>query len=889
MLFKKIVKDFGNIIFFIAILSFWTFTQQGFSQEIAPLDLPQNQVRFRTSLNQGWQFTSQDANGAERLGFDDKLWSKITLPHTWNAEDAFDDTPGYRQGASWYRKTIDPDDRWRGKRLFLHFEGVMNTADVFVNGNYVGKHAGGYSAFTFDVTDYLAFNAAKVKNTIAVRVDNTSNPDVPPSPTADFNFYGGIYRDAWLIATDEIHFATDNYGSSGVFIDTSQVSQEKAVAGCRGGIANDSRRDQEVIIRNLIFDTGGKMLSATESKLTVAAGKTGNFAQTSQEIKQPNLWSPGAPYLYKVRTEIFDGERLLDSIESPLGFRWFSFDADKGFFLNGKPFKLVGATRHQDFQNLGNAVPNELQIKDLEIIKQTGMNWVLLAHYPHDPEVLNAADRLGLIVWEEIPILRQIGTSPAYTENAKRMLVEMIRQHYNHPSVVFWCYMNEILLRTRQEAGYVQKTVELARQLEEIARREDPNRLTVIATNRAYDKTDFYEESGLTEIPQVVALHLYYGWYYGKTEEVGSFLDDYHRRHPSRRILVSEYGADGDSRLHSANPSIRDYTTEWAQKFHESYIEQMEKRVYLGGFGVWNAFDFGAEARGESVPHLNQKGLYTFDRKPKDVAFYYAAKFTFAPVLHIASREWNKRVGAAGEKQIVKVYTNLPEAELFVGGKSAGKKKVDATRVAVWEVALQSGNNAITVSGQTLTQKIVDKTDIVFVSLPENLKNAGAAFLDLDLAIDVGAKTQFIDRTEAVWQSDKTYETGGWGYIGVELDDKSEIRIARNVSGTADDPLYQTYRQSLTAYRFDIPDGEYEIEFLFVEPSVIKDGGRVFNVAANGVNLLKNFDLNKEAGLLKAVVKTFKIRTDGSKGLLLDFQAVKGETILSGVRLRRLK
>lgn len=887
MSFIKIVQSLSKIFFLAAILSFCDYVEPVFSQTAASTNSPQNQVRFRNSLNQGWQFTSDDAKGADRLNFDDKQWSTVNLPHTWNAEDAFDDTPGYRQGASWYRKTFDPDDQWRGKRLFLHFEGVMMTADVFVNGNYVGKHVGGYSAFTFDVTDYLTFNAANIKNTIAVRVDNTSNPDVPPSPTADFNFYGGIYRDVWLIATDEIHFSTDNYGSPGVFVDTPQVSQEKAIVGFRGGIANDSRRDKEVIIRNLIFDADGKMLSATESKLTVAAGKTGNFAQTSQEIKKPNLWSPDSPYLYKVRTEIFDSERLLDSIETPLGFRWFSFDAGKGFFLNGKPFKLVGANRHQDYQNLGNAVPNELQVKDLEIIKKTGMNWVLLAHYPHDPEVLTAADRLGLIVWEEIPILRQIGTTQAYTENAKRMLVEMIRQHYNHPSVVFWCYMNEIFLRTRQEAGYVQKTVELARQLEEIARREDPNRLTVIATNRSYDKIDLYEESGLTEIPQVVALHLYYGWYYGKTEEVGGFLDDYHRRHPSRRILVSEYGADGDSRLHSNNPSIRDYTTEWAQKFHESYIEQMEKRAYLGGFGVWNAFDFGAEARGDSVPHLNKKGLYTFDRKPKDVAFYYAAKFTSSPVLHIASREWNKRIGIAGEKQIVKVYTNLPEIELFVGGKSAGKKKVEATRVAVWEVALQNGNNAIEVSGQMQTQKIIDKTDIAFASVPENLKNAGAAFSDL--AIDVGAKTQFIDRAGVVWQPDKAYETGGWGYVAKVLDDKSEARTVRNVSGTPDDPLYQTYWAGLTAYRFDIPDGEYEIELLFAEPSAVRAGERIFRIGANDVNLLENFDLNKEAGLLKAVAKTFKIRADGGKGLSLEFQAVKGETVLSGVRLRRLK
>lgn len=840
--------------------------------------------RSKISLNGDWKFSLENAMGSERIGLNDKSWTSVTLPHTWNAQDAFDDEPGYRQGNGWYRRNLEIDDKLRGKQLFVKFEGANQIAEVFVNGNLVGRHVGGYTAFCFDITDFVDFSRAKNTNLLAVRVNNSPASEIPPSSTADFNFYGGIYRDVFLISTDPVHLAVNDYASTGVYIDTPLVSEEKASVRIRGKVANDLREKRKVKIKNTLFDAKNIKIAESESVVEIEPKKEADFEQTILEIKKPALWSPDSPNLYRVRTELYDGDRLIDTVENPLGFRWFSFDVEKGFFLNGKPLKLIGANRHQDYQGLGNAMPDELSVRDLEIIKNQGMNWVLLAHYPHDPSVLDAADRLGLIVWEELPILRQIGTSPSYAEISKQMLIEMIRQNYNHPSVVFWCYMNEIFLRMRSEAGYTKQVVDLAKELEEIARREDPNRLTAISMNRPYTKNDPYEESGLTSIPQVLGWHLYFGWYYGKPEEIGGFLDDYHKRYPNRKILVSEYGADSDSRIHSMTPTIKDYSTEWAQLFHESAVEQMMKREYLGGFGVWNAFDFGSESRVDSTPHINKKGIFTFDRKPKDVAFYYQARFLSKPILHIAAREWNKRRGKQNETTQIKVYTNLTEVELFLNGKSVGKKKIDSTRIGVWNFPLKQGINKIEASGIAGTQSIKDETEIQFSETTTILKSTSEKFTEL--AIDTGASIEFIDSAGVVWESDQPYTPNGWGY----LDDlgASNSRADQNILGTVDDPLYQTYREGLKGYRFDVPSGEYEIDLRFAEPLNLRSGRRVFSVSVNGKLVITDLDLAREAKSFNPVVKKFKAFSAAKDGLTITFAPINGKPVLSGIKVRRI-
>ncbi len=842
--------------------------------------------RLRLSLNEDWKFSPADTKDAQRPLFDDARWAAVKLPHTWNVEDTQDDLPGYRLGVGWYRKKLSLDGRFLNKKVFLYFEGAHQVTEVFVNGNFVGQHKGGYTAFVFDISPYVSFDP-KRPNLIAVKVDNSINPNIPPSPAADFNLYGGIYRDVWLVATEPVHVSVTDYASAGVYLETPAVSNESATVKVRGHLLNESAEPRTLRVVNTVLDPAGRFVSVMVTQLSVGAKQGADFAETSKPIYQPQLWSPESPALYSVRTLVYEGERPLDSVVNPLGFRWFAFDAESGFSLNGRPYKLRGANRHQDYAKMGNAVPDELQVKDLQLIKELGLNCVLLAHYPQDPSILEAADRLGLIVWEEIPVIRQISTTQEFADNSKRMLTEMIRQHYNHPSIIMWCYMNEIFLRLSNEADYVPKVVALAKELDELARREDPGRVTVISANR----NDLYNSSGLADIPQVFAWHMYFGWYYGTLPELGRFLDEQHQRFPRRKIFVSEYGADSDSRVHSLNPAQADYSTEWAQQYHQSYLQQLEARPYLNGIAVWNGFDFGSEARGESFPHVNKKGLYTFDRQPKDVAYLYQASFSAKPVLRIATREWSRRtgtnrtrvgVGPQAVKQPVAVYSNLPSVELFNNGKSLGVKQPGAARVAVWEVPFTDGANLLEARGKLGPQQFTDRFEVKFAYRPARLSDVNAAFTQL--AVNVGSKSQFVDASGVVWEADQAYEPGDWGFLGGTPD-----QTAANILATEDDPLLRSFMRAIQRYRFDVVDGNYEVELRFVEPvGEARPGARLFSIAANGQVLVKDLDLSKEAGALRAVTRTLRVSANAGRGIELRFQATKGEAVLSAIRIRRL-
>src|SRR5919198_3157821 len=406
-----------------------------------------------------------EVEGAEAVAFDDSRWATVNLPHTWNAADTQDDEPGYRRGVGWYRKRLSLPPGLEGKRLFLYFEGANQVAEVFVNGRSVGRHRGGYTAFAFDITD--AVGGAGGQNLIAVRVDNSHDKDIPPLE-ADFDFYGGIYRNVWLVATEPVHISLLDHASPGVYVDTPAVSASSATVRVRGTLVNDGGGARSVRVVSTVFDPAGERVASMTSALAVGAGQEASFEQSSRAIPRPRLWAPDHPALYTVSVRVYVGARLVDGVESPLGFRWFSVDAERGFFLNGEPLKLRGVNRHQDRAGLGNAVPDPLHVRDMEIIKAMGANFVRLAHYPQAPSVIAAADRLGLILWEEIPIVNYITTSEAFTRNCEEMLTEMIRQHYNHPSVLMWGYMNEILLRRQKEEGYDGKVVELARRLDRL-------------------------------------------------------------------------------------------------------------------------------------------------------------------------------------------------------------------------------------------------------------------------------------------------------------------------------------------------------------------------------------------------------------------------------------
>jgi beta-galactosidase len=821
-------------------------------------------ARTRTSLNTGWKFFKADVPNAEQTRFDDSKWQRIDIPHTWNIDDPWDDEPGYYRGPGWYRRELTVGREFEGKKIFLFFEGANQVASVYVNGQKAGSHIGGYTAFSFDITPF----AKPGRNVIAVRVDNTFNENIPPL-TADFNFYGGIYRDVWLIATSDVHFEVSDHASPGVQITTPNIANGDGTVEIRGIIVNQSDTTRDLELVTTIFDAANRIASTSASRASVDANRR-NELQTRLAIPRPKLWSPESPYLYTVRISIREHGEIVDQITQPLGFRWYNFDGEKGFSLNGRPLKLRGTNRHQDFAGLGNALPDRLHVRDFELIKDAGFNFVRLAHYPQDPAVLEACDRLGLLVWEETPIVNYITKSHEFRENSERMVREMIRQHRNHPSVILWGYMNEIFLRVPEgRDDLYPATVELARDLNRIAKEEDPSRPTTIALHG----NDIYNKTGLAEIPDVIGWNLYQGWYSATVADFGKFLDDQHRRFPKRPLIVSEYGANGDQRLHSDAPRRFDSTIEYQRYFHESYWQQIRARPYLSGSAIWSEFDFGSEFRGETIPHLNQKGMFTSRRIPKDVHYFYKAQLLRSDVLHIAVRDEPKVVSRSAEQKI-EVYSNLSEVELFLNGRSLGKKPVGNSKKESWTASLRAGANRLTARGTKGKTAVVDSASLTFelITVKSN-----------EVAINVGSNANFTDKDGRVWLADQPYSAGSWGYLGEGAKQIYSATTDRNVIGTEEDPLFQTMVEGLSEYKFDVPDGDYEVELLFAETKNVLPGKRVFDIAINGHRVFGNVDLAATVGRDHAEIKN--VITGVTGGLSITFRATVGQPVLSGVRI----
>lgn len=864
--------------------------------------LKQSPARVYLGLNDQWSFSKTEQN-----------WEKITLPHTWNAKDVMDESPGYYRGTGWYKRTLKTNVLMKDKALFLYFDGVNQEAEVFVNGQLAGKHAGGYTRFIVPVSKYLKFNG-DFKNEIKLKVSNLHQEDIAPL-SADFTFFGGVYRKVSLVMTDPVHFFNGEYGADGVYINTPQVSAETARLQVKSVLKNTDQKDRRLRLNTVLYDKTGKMMSQKNVLVSLKSGAQKTIAVELPKIDQPELWSPDTPVLYRVVSSIVDASdsKVLDEISNVVGFRWFKFDAKNGFFLNGKALKLMGASRHQDYEGLGNAVPDALQIRDVALLKEMGGNFLRVAHYPQDPVILEACDRLGILASVEIPIVNAITESEAFSENCKRMQQEMIRQNFNHPSVVMWAYMNEVLLRPkygndkiRQEL-YFKHVRELAESLEELTRKEDSSRYTMMALHGDFER---YHRVGLTKIPMVIGWNLYQGWYGGELSGFGEFLDKHHRELPDKPLLITEFGADADPRIRSFNPVRFDKSVEYAIKFSQVYLNEMLSRPFVNGGMVWNLADFSSESREESMPHVNNKGLLTLGRQPKDTYYLYQAYLLKQPFLKIASKHWKERTGTAEASksfsvQQVQVATNLPDAELFLNGKSLGvKESID--RICTWEVPFVAGKNDLKVLTKTQAE-LTDQVTIDFTLLPYIFSDHH----DFNrLNVLLGSERFFIEEANhTLWSPDQPYRKGSWGYIGGTAFKSGNNRIPygsdKNIFGTDLDPIYQTQRMGLSAYKMDVPNGYYELDLYFSEllggaqkealaynldnfESKEITQQRVFTVLVNAVEFLKDFNIHEEYGYTNAAKKTIRIEVIDGKGITLDFIPLKAETVLNALSLRRL-
>lgn len=847
---QKRVASFASIL--IALCAAITIFASGGTSKFP-------QARTKTLLNNDWTFVRSDDPAAKA-----EDWKPVTLPHTWNADDTLDDEPGYYRAACWYRRELKLDHPLAGKRLFIYFEGANQVAEVHVNGMKAGSHIGGYSAFAFDITGLVKANET---NVITVRVDNTFNEDIPPL-TADFNFYGGIYRDVWLIETSDLHFGITDSASPGVTITTPDIANGTGTVKIEGKVVNDSGRPRNLDVVTSIFDASGKQVANSVSSAKALTNVQSSF-NTRQAVKSPRPWSTDDPYLYSVRISIREGGKVIDEITQPLGFRWYKFDADKGFFLNGKHLNLRGVNRHQDFLGLGNALPNDYHVRDMQIIKDMGFNFVRLAHYPQDPAVLDACDRLGLVVWEETPLVNYITKSEAFTENSKSMVREMVRQHRNHPSIVLWGYMNEIYLRVpKGRDDLYPATVELAKKLNALAKTEDPTRTTTIALHGS----ELYNKYGLADVPDVVGWNLYLGWYGGEIDQFGRFLDDQHKRYSTRPLIVSEYGANADRRFHSTEPRRFDSTSEYSRKFHESYLAQLDARVYISGSTLWNNFDFGAENRGETIPHVNQKGMLTFDRKPKDVYYFYKAALSKAQVTHVAVGDQPIFAGDPDREFPIDVYSNSGEVDLELNGKSLGRKPTDGTHKATWNVHFKRGKNTLSARGTSTS----DKAEVTFIAVTASSP---------EIAINVGSNADYTDASGRVWLADRPFKNGTWGFVGAAATRVYGTPGDPNIRETIDDGLFQTMCEGLESYKIDVPAGNYQVELMFAETKNEKAGKRIFDVSINSKPVIAGLDLAASPGAYKPWVKTFDVTTSG--GIDISFSSKTGKAILNALRIVR--
>ncbi len=869
------------------------------------------QERTVYTINEAWEFSKEARTPDDTCA----AWSVVDIPHTWNAEDAADDEPGMYRGEAWYRKTVQIPQDLSGRRAIIYFEGVNQEAALYVNGRLAGTHKGGYTRFCFDITSMLEPDGV---NSLAVNVSNAYNPDIPPL-SADFTFFGGIYRDVYLKFVNPVHIATNDYASSGVYIRTPDVSEENASVNVTALLTNDSDSQSSVQAEYEIRDAAGNTVASARKNVKIPAGETLTCQSGDMQVSAPHLWDIDDPYLYRVYTRLSDRKtgEVLDEVAEPLGLRWYSFDPDKGFFLNGRHRKLVGTARHQDFLEMGNALRDEYHVQDVMLLKKMGGNFLRVSHYPQDPVIMDMCDKYGIVTSLEIPVINAVTESEEFLANSVEMAVEMVRQDFNRPSIMIWGYMNEILLRQPYEDGdtvdlprYYRFTERVARALEDKIRQEDPSRYTMMAYHNAPSR---YEKAHLTEIPMILAWNLYQGWYEPDINEFQRLLDRAYEVYAGKSLIVSEYGPGVDVRLHSYSPEQFDFSQEYGLVYHRHYMREMAARPFIAGSSLWNLNDFYSEPRVDTNPHVNNKGILGLDREEKDAYLFYSALLADSPYLRIGNREWKSRGGVAdpvsGEcVQSVPVFTDASSVELYANGRSLGRKPVDGA-CAFFDVPFVSGSNVLEAEayydGKADGAAVTDRLDVDFQSVPEC---PGKDFLQLNVML--GSPRYFDDRLAGIaWIPEKEYEAGSWGYVGGEPYRRptsfgTMLGSDMDIFGTDQDPLFQTQRRGIDAFRADVPDGEYSVYLYWAELDA--DTGREalaynlgadaprsgktvrsFDVSINGTCVLKDFNIAEDAGAFHAVIKKFVVEVKDGEGISIDFSAVQGEPVLNAVRIYR--
>ena len=666
---------------FAILLMAWSWAgpaqAQGTSREVAV-------------LSAGWLFAKGDEPGAADPAFEDSGWTRVTLPHTFNAGETSDGE--YYRGPGWYRRAIEVAAVRPGRRLFVQFDGAALVADVHLNGQAVCRHQGGHAAFRCDLTGALRPG----RNLLAVRVDNSPSRIVSPLG-GDFTVFGGLYRPVSLIEADAVHFDLLDHGGPGVYAHASAIDSATATVSVEAKVANDGRRRARVPVTLEIVDAEGRTVARSSQAVDVPPGAV-RGADATLRLASPRLWDGVRdPYLYTVRARIGEAG---DAVSVPLGVRSFAFDAERGFLLNGRPYPLRGANlMHSARPGKGTAVSDGEIAEDFAILAEMGSTGVRLVHFQHPQAAYDQADRLGLAAWTEIGINSEVEDTPEFRANAAQQLRELIAQTSNHPSIVLWGIGNEVY----SEEPHVAR---ILAELHGVAKEADPTRPTVYAH---CCQADDHPKALASD---VIGFNRYFGWY-PQDGTMDTWATGFHAAHPERPFAVSEYGAGG-SILHQQDPppdwvepAGGWHPEQYQTRYHEQNWLALKDKPYVWGTFVWVGFDLASAGRHEGDRRgINDKGLVTYDRQVrKDAWYWYQAWWSDKPMLHITSRRFTERADPAAT---VKVYTNAEAATLFVNGEEIGPRRA-VNRIVTWPVTLREGANDIEVRAANGGEVILDR------------------------------------------------------------------------------------------------------------------------------------------------------------------------------------
>lgn len=644
-------------------------------------------------ISQGWQYLENatvDVNAAKN----NDRWKAVNLPHTWNALDTTDVITGYRRDASWYGKTISVTLD-KNKRYFLHFEAAQMKASVYVNGQKVGDNVGGYTSFDIEITEQLNTDT----NEILVRVDNGVDKDLVPSQKADFFQYGGLTRDVWVMTTPKNRLKQVQVSTPEVSKDSAQVTL-KAITDLVGDF-------KPAVYRTNITSPSGEV---------VASGDSLAFT-----IDNPALWSPDTPQLYSIKTDMLNEQgEVIDTFTDTFGLRWFEFKANGPFYLNGERLLLRGTHLHEGHAGYGSAMTDEQRIADLTAIKDLGANFVRLGHYSHDPVIYDTADKLGIILYDEVPWNRGGVGGEQWRKNTQAMTRRMIEQNYNRASVFLWSLGNEMYwLPDVEGGGDKTRVAEELQLLHNIAKEMDPGRLTTIRKfPEGADIVDVYSPS------------IWAGWYGGGYVQYQEAIEMARAEHPY--LLHMEYGGSSHvgrfldkpfGRFGTSDPenlgSVEEAVNQtgvisvakskvWDMSYmidlFDWYLRISETDPNFAGSAQWAFKDFGTPIRPENpLPFVNMKGLVQRDGIKKDVYHVFASYWQKEPTCWIESPSWNYRVGKKGESKTISVFCNTDSAQLSLNGEALDTKKRDINQYPAsgltWDVVFEEGENTLAVKG----------------------------------------------------------------------------------------------------------------------------------------------------------------------------------------------